>query len=120
MSISNRLQRAAGLCGLVCIAVLAVTAGTAVAASERQLHAIEESYSTYGTADTSPALAQERYLESYGEPQPLSPPESTLPADGTPWLIIALSVAGGLVIVAASATQRRRLRLRRRAAGLTA
>jgi hypothetical protein len=79
-------------------------------------HAHERYYSYYGTPDTSAALAQERYLSSYGEPESLTPPESPVPSDDTPWLSIALSITGALVIVAASATQLRRLRIRRRRA----
>jgi hypothetical protein len=62
------------------------------------------------------ARAQERYYTSYGEPEPLTRPQSPVPSDDTPWLPIALSITAGLVIVATSATQRRRLRLRRRRA----
>jgi hypothetical protein len=68
------------------------------------------------TPDSSPALAQERYFSSYGEPEPLTQPQSPAPSDDTPWLPIALAITGALVIVAASATQLRRLRLRRRRA----
>jgi hypothetical protein len=123
MSVAHRLKRSVALCGLVCAALMATTAGAAVAASDPRpgLYAQERAYSSYEPADTSPAIAQERYLGSYGEPQPLSPPQSPLPSDDTPWLPIALSIAGTLVIVAASATQLRRLRVRRRrAAGSTA
>jgi hypothetical protein len=117
MSITHRLGRSAALCGLVCAALVTVTAGVALAApDERQLHAQERSYSTYGTADTSRALAQEQYLGSYGEPQTLTPPASPSPSGDTPWLPIVLSIGGALVIVAASATQLRRLRVRRRRA----
>jgi hypothetical protein len=62
--------------------------------------------------DTSPTLAQERYLGSYGAPRPLSAPPA--PSDETPWLLIWLSLTGALAIVAATATQRRRVRVRRR------
>jgi hypothetical protein len=122
MSVAHRLNRSVALCGIVCAALILATAGAAVAASDPGpgLYAQERAYSTYGPADTSPAIAQERYLGSYGEPQPLSPRQSP-PSDDTPWLPIALSIAGALVIVAASTTQLRRLRVRRRrAAGSTA
>jgi hypothetical protein len=123
MSVAHRLKRSVALCALVCAALVLATAGAAVAASGPGpgLYAQESAYSSYGTADTSPALAQEQYLGSYGEPQQLSSPQSPLTSDDTPWLPIALSIAGALVIVAASATQLRRLRVRRRrAAGSTA
>jgi hypothetical protein len=65
------------------------------------------------TSAADRALAQERYYMSYGEPEPLTRPQSPVPSDDTPWLPIALSITAGLVIVATSATQLRRLRLRR-------
>jgi hypothetical protein len=114
MSISQRMRRSISLCGLVCAAFMATAAGVAVADSDP--YAQELYYSSYGNAQTSGALAQEQYLESYGEPQPLVPPQSPITSDDPPWLPIALSIAGALVIVAASATQFRRLRVRRRRA----
>jgi hypothetical protein len=62
------------------------------------------------------ALAQERYYSSYGEPEPLAPPQSPVASDDTPWLPIAPSVAATLAIVAAGAAHLRRLRIRRRRA----
>jgi hypothetical protein len=53
---------------------------------------------------------------SYGEPEPLALPQPSATSDETPWLPIALSIAGVLAIVAVSVTQLRRLRVRRRAA----
>jgi hypothetical protein len=114
MSIPHRVPLSVALCVLVSAALLAAAAGVAHGATEPDLYAVERAYSTYAPADTAPALATEQYLQSYGEPQPLSPPPP-LPSDDTPWLPIALSITG-LVIVAASATQLRRLRLRRRRA----
>ena len=92
----------------------------------------ERYYSSYddtGTIDdgtsaarSAAALAQERYYSSYddaetigayAEPEPLTVAQSPAPSDDTPWLPLALS-AVALAIVAASATQVRRLRLRRR------
>jgi hypothetical protein len=125
MSIAHRLQRSVALCALLCAALMTTAAGVALAASDPPTgpnpYAQERYYSSYGTADTSAPLAQEQYLGSYGEPRSLSPPQSPTPSDDTPWLPIALSITGALVIVAASATQLRRVRLRhRRAAGSTA
>jgi hypothetical protein len=118
MSIAHRLQRSVALCALLCAALMTTAAGVALAASDPPTgpnpYAQERYYSSYGTADTSAPLAQERYLGSYGEPQSLSPPQSPIPSDDTPWLPIAVSIAGALVIVAASATQARRVRIRRR------
>lgn len=67
-------------------------------------------------ADVTAALAQERYYSSYGDPEPLSLPQPTAPYDETPWLPIAAFIAIALAIVAATATQLRRVRIRRRAA----
>jgi hypothetical protein len=106
MSISHR---SVVLCGLVCLTLMTATAGAALAASDAHLYAKERSYSSYGNAGTSQALAQEQYLGSYGERQSLSPSQSPIPSDDTPWLPITLSIAG-VLIVAASATQLRRLR----------
>jgi hypothetical protein len=121
MSIAHRLLRSFSMCALVCAALMTAAAGTATAAPSPDPYAQERYYASLGNADTSAAIAQEQYLGSYGEPQPLSPPQSSLPSDETPWLPIALAIAGTLVVVAASATQLRRLRLRRRrAAGSSA
>ena len=90
-------------------------------AADRAL-AQERYYTSYGkstatddnvTPAADRALAQERYYTSYGEPEPLTRPQSPVPSDDTPWLPIALSITAGLLIVATSATQLRRLRLRR-------
>jgi hypothetical protein len=70
-------------------------------------------------ADLEPALAQERYYQSYGDPEPLTVAQSPTPSDDTPWLPIALSAAVALTIVAASTTKVRRLRIRRRATRVT-
>jgi hypothetical protein len=59
------------------------------------------------------ALAQERYYESYGAPEPLAPRRSPVASDDTPWLPIALSIAATLAVVAAGAAHLRRLRIRR-------
>ena len=114
MSITHHLRHSAAVCALVCAALAPAMAGVAHATPDPL--AQERYYSSYGTPDSSAALAQERYLSSYGEPEPLSLPQSPAPSDDTPWLPIALSITGALVIVAASATQLRRLRLRRRRA----
>jgi hypothetical protein len=115
----HRLNRSAALCALVCAALMTMAAGVAVGATDsladHGLHAQEDYYASFGSRDTSAALAQEQYLGSYGEPQPLGPSQPATPSDDTPWLPIALAITGALV-VAASATQLRRLRIRRRRA----
>ena len=112
MLIARRLRRSAGLCAILCAALVPATTGAALAIPDPLSQ--EQYYSSYETPDASAALAQERYLQSYGEPQPLVSPQSPLPSDDTPWLPIVLSITGALVLVAASTTQLRRLRLRRR------
>jgi hypothetical protein len=74
----------------------------------------ERNYPAYPTPDSPGTVAQERYRPSGGTAEPLTVPESPLPADDTPWLAIALSISGALLIVAATATQLRRLRRRGR------
>jgi hypothetical protein len=66
------------------------------------------------------ALAQERYYSSYGDPEPLTVPQSPARSSDTPWLPIALAIAATLAITAASATHLRRLRIRRRRAARAA
>ena len=115
MSITHRLRRSAALGALLCAALVPATAGASpVRDAAPDPVAQERYYSSYGTPDSSPALAQERYLSSYGEPEPLTLPQAPAPTNDTPWLPIALSITAGLGIVAASATQLRRIRLRRR------
>jgi hypothetical protein len=67
----------------------------------------------------SAALAQERHYSSYGEPAPLTVSQSPPPSDDAPWMPIALAAAVVLAILAASAPQVRRLRIRRRGARVT-
>jgi hypothetical protein len=91
------------------------------AARERAALAQERYYSSYGAprpsaAGTFAALAQERYYSSYRNPAPLTAPQPPAPSDDTPWLLIGLSIAAALAIAATSATQLRRLRIRRRRA----
>ena len=80
----------------------------------------ERYYSSYDDSETldggpSAAQAQERYYSSYGDPEPLTVAETQAPSDDTPWLPLALSAAGALAIVAASAHRVRRLHIRRAA-----
>ena len=121
MSIIHRLRRPAQLCAIACALLVPAMCGAAIAAA----NPLEEEryYSSYATPDPSPAQAQaaEQYYSSYGDPAPLSPSHSPAPSSDAPWLLIALSIAGALAIVAASTTQFRRVRIRRRrAAGMPA
>lgn len=114
MFISYRLRRSVALCAIACAALIPATGGAAFAAADPPTQ--ESYYSSYETPDASRSVAREHYYSSYGDPEPLSLPQSSLPSDDTPWLPIALSIAGTLIVVAASATQVRRLRFRRRRA----
>ena len=61
-------------------------------------------------------VAQERYYSSYGSPKPLSRPDTPATSDETPWLPLGLAVGGSVILVATTASQRQRARIRRRAA----
>jgi hypothetical protein len=119
VSITRHLRRPAGLGAIACALLVSLPSSAAVAVADplQAERSQERYYSSYGRPDRpGPALAQERYLSSYHEPKPLTPPQSRAASDATPWLPIALSIAGALLIVAASATQARHVRTRRRAA----
>jgi hypothetical protein len=118
VSITRHLRRAAQLCAIACALLVPATSGAAFAAADPLL-AQERYLASYGTPDPSSALAQERYLSSYGAPEPLTPSQTPAPSNQMPWLTIALSITGALVIVTASATQARRVRIRRRRAAHT-
>lgn len=119
MSITRHLRRAVQLCAIACALLVPATSGAAFAAADPLL-AQERYLASYGTPDPSSALAQERYLSSYGAPEPLTPPQTPAPSNHMPWLTIALSITGALVVaVAASANQARRVRIRRRRAAHT-
>jgi hypothetical protein len=123
MSITQRLRRSAQLCAVACALLVPATTGAAAAAANptvKERAVAQERYlSSYETPSASAALAQERYLSSYGKPEQLTPPQTPAPSNDTPWLPIALSLAGALAIVAVSATQLRRVRIRRRRAAQT-
>jgi hypothetical protein len=80
--------------------------------------------STLTRSDNSRALtaaqAQERYYSSYGEPEPITAPLAPAPTNHTPWLTIALIAAVALAAASITAIHRRRMRLRRRVARVTA
>jgi hypothetical protein len=63
------------------------------------------------------ARAQGRYYSSYGEPEPIMAPAAPAPANGTPWLTIALVATVALAATSIAAILRRRLRLRRHIVG---
>jgi hypothetical protein len=125
MFTARRIHRPAILCALACALLLPATSGAAAGQPSQGRHAAalaqERYYSSYAEpqpldAATSAALAQERQYSSYGEPKPLAPSQSPAPSDNAPWLAIALAIAAALTIAAASATQLRRLGIRRRRA----
>jgi hypothetical protein len=117
MSITRCLRRSAQLCFLACALLVPAGGGAAFAAADPL--AQERYYSSYQTPDPSTgSSAQEQYYSSYGDPMPLTAPQSPS-SDETPWIAFALSIAGALSIVAVSATQLRRIRVRRRRAART-
>jgi hypothetical protein len=128
--LASRTHRPAIIRALVCALLASALSGAAPARANEQTEvdralAQERYYMSQGQSETldagtSAAQAQERYYSSYGEPEPVTVAQSPTPSDDTPWLPIALSVAVALAILAASATQVRRLRIRRRAARATA
>jgi hypothetical protein len=114
----TRLQRTA-LAALV-VGLLVAAPAPAVAKQTREAALAQERYymGTAGSTDpaTAAALAQERYYSSYGEPEPLTVPSSPDGSGETPWIVVALSLTGALVVVAAGATGLHRVRTRRRPA----
>jgi hypothetical protein len=103
-------RRSTSICTLACVALMAAFSAAAVARPTAQ-----ERY--YGSFESSPAQSQAAYYSSYGEPE-LSVPQSPAPSDDTPWLAIAASIAGAILIAGAGATQVHRLRLRRSGAAM--
>jgi hypothetical protein len=137
MSNASRIRRPVILATLACALLGAPTGGGVAAAQPNddarcriQLGAglgfvpcyHDRHKSTPTRSDDSPPLtvarAQERYYSTYGEPEPLTLPQSPAPGDDTPWLPIALALAVA-VLLTTTATQVRRLRLRGRAARAT-
>src|SRR5215216_3287555 len=94
MFITRHLRRPAQLLAIAC--VLLVPAGAAYAAADPLL-APERYYMSFAPADEPqrPA-AQEQYYSSYGDPKPLTAPQSPSLSRKTPWIAIALSIAGAL------------------------
>jgi hypothetical protein len=117
VSIIHRLRRPAQLCAIACVLLVPAMCGAAIAAAQPLKE--ERHYSSYANPTSPPAQAVEQYYSSYGDPEPLSPSQSPAPSNDPPWLLIALSIAGALAIVAASTTQLRRIRIRRRRAART-
>lgn len=113
----RHIHRAAVGCGLVCTLLLAAVMSPAAAADPGPQD--ERSAAARGGARTSSiartpstprqdlrgpdsrdgaraediALAQERYLSSYRESQPLAPPQSRVGSDGMRWLPLAATLA---------------------------
>jgi hypothetical protein len=137
---ASRLRRSAILGALGC-ALLAASSGDAAAAQTeddtllRGVRAQQRYYEgdarndpSQRRSDISPGLtaaqlqaleALERHYSTYGEPEPIAAPTAPEPADGTPWLTIALVAAVALAVASIAAIHRRRLRLRRVARATT-
>jgi hypothetical protein len=92
---TTQLRRTAALCALACTLALAPLAAPALAGPRDQ----ERYYSSYGDPGLTSALAQERYYTSYPGPETRTAPQAA--SDGNALLIIALSIGGALVLVAA-------------------
>jgi hypothetical protein len=110
------IRRSIIVCALF---ILALSASPALAHQSRSAALAQERYlESFGSGDGA-ALAQERYYSSYGAPEPLRLPQSApAPSDDSPLLIALIVVAVGLGVAGAGATQFRRVR-GRRAAGAT-
>jgi hypothetical protein len=89
---NTQLRRYAALCALACTLALAAPALAGPLDQERY-------YSSYGNPAMASALAQEHYYGSYRGPETRPAPHAA--DDGSPLLIIALSIGGALVVVAA-------------------
>ena len=100
-------RRSTSICTLACAALLVAACSSALA--------MPSGAGYYTSHEMSPAEAQAAYYSSYGAPQS-QPAPAPVPSDGTPWLAIAASIAGALLIVGVSTTQAHRLRVRRRRA----
>jgi hypothetical protein len=104
LTTARRIHHPAIACALACALLVAALGGTAAARSSTD-------------AAIAAPLAQERYYSSYGEPEPLTVPQSPAPSDDTPWGSIAIALAIMLALAEASTTG---LRTRRRAGRVTA
>ena len=92
---TTRLRRSAALCALACTLALAALAASASAGSRDE----ERYHSSYGDPGMTSALAQEHYYGSYAGPETRTAPHTA--RDDNELLILALSISGALVLVAA-------------------
>jgi len=105
---NTRLRRSAALCALACTLALAAFAAPALAGSRDQ----ERYYSSYGDPALTSALAHERYYTSYPGPDTRTAPQAA--SDGKALLIVALSIGGAAVLVAAGLAGHHRTNRRHR------
>jgi hypothetical protein len=108
----TRLRRPAELCAIVSALLMAISACALAAdppvAAERYL-------ASYGQPDpVGGPLAREAYYSSYGTPRPLNRPHTPAASDGPPWLPIGVAIAGSAFLVVTTASRRRRAGIRRR------
>jgi hypothetical protein len=96
---TTQLRRYAALCALACTLAPAAPA-LAVPLDKERYH------SSYGDSAITSALAQEHYYGSYLGQETRPAPHAD--GDGSPLLIIALSIGGALVVVAAGLAGRQR------------
>jgi hypothetical protein len=102
---TTQLRRSAALFAWL---ALAVFAQPALAGSRDQ----ERYYSSYGDPAMTSALAQEHYYASYPRPETRTAPQAA--SDGNALLIVALSIGGAAVLVAAGLAGRHRTNPRHR------
>jgi hypothetical protein len=114
MPVTPRRLGPALACAIACALLLPAMSAAATSAPDQR--APERYYMSFQTPDRT---VEERYYASYGVPAQLTPAPSQVPSNDTSWLPVALSIAGALALVAASATQLRRVRIRRRRAART-
>ena len=125
---TSRTHHRTVICAIACaLLASALTSVAPARANERTrmagVLAQQRYYESHGKPETidatSAAEAEERYYSSYGAPEPLTVAQAPEPSDDARWLPISLSFSVALVIIAATATMGRRLRIRRRATRVT-
>jgi len=95
-------------CALLVLAPGAVAAPGPHGSSEAAL-AQERYLSSFGSDPAPAASPEERYYSSYGEPRPLAAPQAPEPSAATPWAVLAATIAGAaaLALLGAPALRRR-------------
>src|SRR5215207_390541 len=105
MFTSRRVMRTLALAG-------AAAAMAATSAAAAPLHEPTQTPSAGLGADVDRSLAVERYYSSYGQPGPITRPQ-TEPGSDVEWPIVGLIGVGGLLIAAGTGSAIHKVRLRR-------